>query len=330
MLERTAYLEVLGEVVFPVHTEHCLALLGILRVALERHIDRRSGVYDALIENGHLTEIVIHGIVGAFGQHHSTGRHDDRTLRNVHRSERYDIGKRTAELSRKHILVLLGYLFRDGLCRIIQLGEGIFGRLCSRHALTDKIIIHIASERFGLREEHTAVADCISVHIVEVSVRIRLHIVVKTVGTENLYKSLVLNLRFGYITQIDSGCVALELDVETELVLLNRRCKIIYILHHQVPVALLRVVAGVLQRLHEERLIDVGDVRRELTHLIGHASISIFISHSEHLVGLKRGLERNISKRGINRIFRRIEQSRALKFLIVGAAHKSRDAVEHR
>ena len=75
MLERTRELEVLRYVVLPVKTEHCLSLLCIVSVALERHVHACSGVDDALIEDGHLATRVVHGVVGALGKGHAACRY---------------------------------------------------------------------------------------------------------------------------------------------------------------------------------------------------------------------------------------------------------------
>ena len=89
------------------------------------------------------------------------------------------------------------------------------------------------------------------------------------------------------------------------------------------------VVAGVLQRFDEECAVDVGVVAGELTHLIGAAAVSVFVSHGQHLVGLQRGVERDVAQGGVDGVFRRAEQPGALNLLVVGAAHQS-GAVEHR
>ena len=72
-------------------------------------------------------------------------------------------------------------------------------------------------------------------------------VIVQAVGTEQADDGLVLHLGLGDIRQIDTCRVALELHVEPELVFLDRRRQIVDVLHHQVPVALRGVVAGVLE-----------------------------------------------------------------------------------
>ena len=54
MLQRTTYLEILREVILPVEAEHTLALHAVFRVRLQRHVDVRSGIDDALVQDGHL------------------------------------------------------------------------------------------------------------------------------------------------------------------------------------------------------------------------------------------------------------------------------------
>ena len=82
MLQRTANLEVLREVILPVEADHRLALHAIFRVRLQRDVDAGTCVDNALIEDGHLTGRVVDAIVGTFrqrdtacGDHHRTLRH---------------------------------------------------------------------------------------------------------------------------------------------------------------------------------------------------------------------------------------------------------------
>ena len=130
-------------------------------------------------------------------------------------------------------------------------------RHVGRHALACQRLVHVVAERLNLREEHTTVANRIAVNIVKISVAVCLVVVVKAVCAEQSYYGLVLNLLLRYIRKVDSGGVALVFHVKAELVFLDRGGKIIDILHHQVPVALPRVVAGVLKRLDEECLADI-------------------------------------------------------------------------
>ncbi len=62
----------------------------------------------------------------------------------------------------------------------------------------------------------------------------------------------LLHLLLRDIGEVNTSRIALELHVESELLLLYLGSKLVDVLHHQSPVALLRIVAGVLERLHEE------------------------------------------------------------------------------
>ena len=329
VLERTRELEVLREVVLPVHAEHRLALLSVVGIAFERHVHGGAGVDDALVEDGHLATRVVDRVVGAFGERDAACRNHHRALRNVVCAERNDVSRCAAELSHEHVLVLLGNLLRHGLRRVVQLGEGVLLSLVCRHAVLQKRLVHIAAERFGNGEEHSTVRHGVTLHVVEVAVGMRLVVVVESVGSEELYECLVLHLRLGYVCEVDTGGVALELHVEAELLLLYRRGEVVDVLHHEAPVALMRIVAGVLQRLHVERLVRVGDVRRELAHLIRHAAVCVLVSHGEHLVGLQRCLQRDVAQRLVHGVLRRVEQARTLQLLVVGSAHEAGYSVEH-
>ena len=98
-------------------------------------------------------------------------------------------------------------------------------------------------------------------------------VIVEAVGTEHLYDGLALHLRFGDIGEVYACRIALELDVEAELVALYRRSQIVDVLHHEAPV-------------HEQRLRSVGVVGGKLAHLIGHAAVCVLIGNCKHLVGL--------------------------------------------
>ena len=293
--EGTAQLEVLREVVLPVETEHGLSRHAIVGVALQRHVDRRSGIDDALVEDGHLASIVIHRVVRAFAQRNTTCRHHHGTLRHIDRSERDDIGRGALELSHQEILVLLGYLLRHRLGAVVEFGEGVASGFLIVDALSLQVLVDIASEWLHLRDEDATTRHGVALHIVEVAIAVGIVVVVESIGTEHLDERCLLHLLLRDVGEIDASGIALELDVESELLLLHLRGEVIDVLHHQVPVALLRIVARVLERLHEEALLGVGDVAGELAHLVGHSAIGVFVSHGKHLVGLQLGSQRDIS-----------------------------------
>ena len=120
MHQCTAELEVLREVILPVHTQHRLALHTVVGVRLQRHTDVCARIDDALVQYGHLTGRVIYGIVGAFHQFDTTCRHHDRPLRHVIGTKGDDIGTMPLKLSHHHELILLGNLLCDGLRRVVE------------------------------------------------------------------------------------------------------------------------------------------------------------------------------------------------------------------
>ena len=222
VLQRTTELEVLREVVRPVHTHHRLAHLSIVGIALERYVHGRSCIEDALVQNCHLTGIIVHGVVAALCERHTTCRYHHRSARHVVGTERDDVGGRAAELSHEHELILLCYLLCDGLRGVVELGEGIAGGLRLAHALGLEVFKQILTERLGSGEEHTAVLHGVALHVVEASVRVGFHVIVETVGTQHLDKHLALHLRLRYISKVHARGVALELHVQAELVFLYR------------------------------------------------------------------------------------------------------------
>ena len=329
MLQRTAQLEILREVVGPVHAEHRFSHLSVVGVAFERHVDGRSRVDDALVENRHLARAVVHGVVAAFAERHTARGHHDRALRHVLRTERNHIGRSASELSRQHEFVLLGDLLGDGHRRVVEFGEGVSLGFLVADSLGNQVFIKILTERLGGWEEDTTVRHGVALDKVESTVGMDFHIVVQAVGAERLDEHLVFDLRLWNISQINACGVALELHVEAELVFFDARSEVIDVFHHQAPVALHGVVRRVFQRLHEQSLLHIGDVRGELADLIGLAAVGVFKGDGNHLVGVQVQVQRNVAQGRVHRVFRRTQQSGALQFFVVATAHETADAVEH-
>ena len=279
----------------------------IVALALQRHVDCGTCVDDALVENGHLAGAVIHAIVGTFGKLHATGSDDNRALRHVIRPERDDVGLCAAELSLQQIFVFLGNLLGNGLRGVVELCESIFGSSGGRDPFTHKIVVEIAAERLSGREKDAAIADSVALDEVEVAVGVSFVVIVKAVSTEYLDERLALHLRLWDIGEIDSSGVALVFHVKAELVFLYGGSQVVDVLHHQRPVALRGIVAGVLKRFDEERLGSVCDVAGELTNLIGASAVGIFVGDGEHLVSLQGGPQRDIAHRVVDGVFRRRE-----------------------
>ena len=172
-------------------------------------------------------------------------------------------------------------------------------------ALRLQIITQVTAKRLGCRQEDTSVGYGIATHKVELSVGMWFHIGIQTVQSHHLQQGGLLQLLFREVGQIGTCGVALVLDVHAELLLLYRRGQIIDVLHHQAPVGLLGIVRGIFQRLHEEALVGLCDVGRELTHLIGLSTIGIFKGYGQHLVGLQACLQCHITQSGVQGIFAR-------------------------
>ena len=221
VLYGSRHLEVFREVVLPVHSEHGLALLTVVAVALQRHVDRRARIDDALVEDGHLASAIVDRIVGVFGELHATCRNDHRALRHIVCAERDDVGCRAFKLSRQHVLVFLCYLLGNGLGRVVKLGERIFLCLVGRHATAHEKTVYSFSERLCLREEHATVGHGVALDKVEIAVRVRFVVVVETVGTEGSDDRLVLGLWLRQVREVHACRIALKLDVKAELLFLH-------------------------------------------------------------------------------------------------------------
>ena len=67
--QRTTQLQVLREVVLPIHAYHCFALHAVLGVRFTRRLDVGLCVDDALVGR------IVHGVVRTFLQFHTSCRH---------------------------------------------------------------------------------------------------------------------------------------------------------------------------------------------------------------------------------------------------------------
>ena len=178
VLQCTAQLEIFREIVSPVHAEHRFSHLSPVGVAFERHVDGRSSVDDALVENRHLARAVVHGVVAAFAERHTACRHHDRALRHVLRTERNHVGRSSSELSRQHELVLFGDLLRDGHRRVVEFGEGISLRFFVADSLGSQVFIKILTKRLSGWEENATVRHGVALDKVETTIGMDFHIVV--------------------------------------------------------------------------------------------------------------------------------------------------------
>ena len=199
-------------------------------------------------------------------------------------------------LSHHHELILLGILLRNGLRRVVELVEDVLISLCLRESATGQLLTQIVAEGFCRGQEHTSVTHRIAFDEVEIAVRVYLIIIVQTVTAQHLQQRTVLHPGVRDIGQIYTCRIALVLDVQAELGLLYRRGQIVDVLHHQVPVALGRIVRSVLQRLHKQGLSRLGIVAGKFSHLIGLTACRKLIGYRQHLIGLKTRLQRDIAE----------------------------------
>ena len=130
----------------------------------------------------------------------------------------------------------------------------------------------------------------------------RLEIVVQAVAAQAAQQGSLLGLRLWDIADIDARGIALVLDVEAELLLLDIGSQIVDVLHHQRPVELLRIVGRILQRLDIERLLGCGMVGGKLTDVVGLTIIGVLVGYCQHLVALQRGLQRDVAQGAVQRI----------------------------
>jgi len=305
MLYSTAYLELFREVVLPVQPEHRFPLHAIVGIAFQRHADGCAGIDDTLVQDGNLACRIVDAIVGALGQHHSSRRYHDRALRHVVCPQRNDIGRRALILPHEHKLIFLGYLLCCRLGGVVKFLKSILGSRGRCNARLLHLELERRAERFGRGEEHTPAAYGISVDIVEAPVCMHFIIIVQAVAAHQVDEHSVLYLRFGQIRKVYARCVALVFHVETELGPFYRRGEVVDVFHHQLPVGLCGRIAGIAQRLDEQCLTGIRVIRCELAHLIGLPVERIFESHSQHLVGLQRCFQRDVSQRRVNAVFRR-------------------------
>ena len=181
------------------------------------------------------------------------------------------------------------------------------------------MLTQVITKRLSRWQEYTSVAHRIALNKVEIAVGVQLVVIIQSVATQHLQQRGTLYALVGYVGQIYTGGVALILNVQAELGFLHSRGQVVHVLHHQLPVGLLRIVRCILNSLHVERLRCLGDVGSKLAHLIGHATRCKLEGHSQHLVGLQSRLQRDISQSLIYCVLRRCEQSGTRQLLVVAS-----------
>ena len=234
--ECTAHLEIGGEIIHPVHTRHCLALHAELGVALQLYAYAGTRINNALVDDGHGTHAVIHGIVAVFDQSRASGSHCDRSARDVDRSQLYHVAVGARILAYKHELVLVGNSFGYHTRGVVQLLEYIL----VGHGIIGYHFTQMASERFHHREDDLSVRclNRVSVYEIKPAVGVGVVLVIQTVQIHDAKQGSVLESSLRDIGQTASRAVAVVVYVQSELSTLDIALGDgIDVLHHQVPCA---------------------------------------------------------------------------------------------
>ena len=148
VLQRTTNLEVLGEIVLPVDTEHTFSLHTVVVVRLQRDVDTSTCIDDALVEDGHLAGSIIDGIVATLAQRHTTCRYFYRTLRNVVCPQRDNVGRGSLKLSGQEETVLVCHLLGSSAGGVVKFLEGILLSYLLGDAAAHQEILQRSAEGF--------------------------------------------------------------------------------------------------------------------------------------------------------------------------------------
>ena len=231
--EGTTKLEVLGEVVDPVHAEHRLALHVEDGVALHRHVNRGAGIEDALVDDGHRTHGVVDGVVAVLGERDAAGGDLHRAARHVVGTELDDIAARAGMLAREDELVLLGNLLGYGLGGVVELLEDVLvGHPVVAYHTAQMLVegLDDGEDDAARRGLHGVALDAV---VEAVGVGILLGI--KAVEVHELEDGLALQVGLGQVGEVGAGAVALILDVELEVLGGDAvGPEVVDILHHEV------------------------------------------------------------------------------------------------
>ena len=220
--QRTTQLEILTEVVLPVEANHRLALHAVVGIRLQRYIDIGSSIDDALVQDRHLTRRIIHRVVAALSQYHTTSRDDHGARRHIISAQGDHICRGALILTCHNELILLGNLLGGRLRGIVELGEHVFLGCLGIHTCCPQLLTEVTTKRLCRRKEHTTITHRIALYIVEIAIRVTAVVIVKTVAPQQFEQRAVFHLRFRNIRQIDACRIALVFDVETELGLFHR------------------------------------------------------------------------------------------------------------
>ena len=253
--ERTTDVEVLGEVIIPVHTQHRLAHEGEGVMVFQADTDIGACIDNALVDDPDNTGGVVHTIVGAFHQGHTTCRHHHRTRGGTRTDIDFTaVGGLVFTCQRE--FVLLCYLLGDSLGGVIELVVAV---LVGQVFITEFLAQPVTERLCNGEDDMTCLGDDgIAFDEVEPAVRIGLLVVIQSVEVEHLQQGGLLEGLFRDIAEFHTCRVTQVFDVQLELLFLHGHgLEIIDVLHHQVPVGDAGRTGGVLQQFHEQGLVVV-------------------------------------------------------------------------
>ena len=165
---RSAQYQILAYLVVHVYAHHCLALHAVVVIAFHACVDVRSGIYQTLVDDGHASHAVVHGIVGILRQSHSSSGHDYRPLSYVGDTKVNFCGIIALVATCKQEFVVLGYLLGHRLGAVIEFFEAIF----VGQGIVFDPCPEVLSEGFCDGEDDAPLLYRVSFHEVELSVGI--------------------------------------------------------------------------------------------------------------------------------------------------------------
>ncbi len=299
-------------------------------VALQAHIDRCTTFEDALVEDLHPAQVVVHRVVLVLHQFHAAGGHAHGALRDVHRVEADHVAAGALEAA----LELEPVQLRQVLCgRFRAVVEGlehdVLPHYRDLHGIVrvgpDQLLVQVAAERLQYREEDAAVLGVDGaahgggvVLEVEPSVRVGPALLVQPVQAERLQQRDLVDRRFGDIVEVHAGGGVVVQQLQPEILRVHLEgAQGINVLHHQVPQRLPRIRDGGFQQAQHQRFGRSDTVRAELAHLIGLALERVLVGHGQHLVVVQVLVQPDEAQALVQSVFVQAQEPRALKLLII-------------
>ena len=108
------YVEIFIEFVIQIESEQGLALGAVGGLIFKGYADVGACIDYALVDDGHHSHIVIHRIIGIFGQRHTAGGYHHRSARHIHSIQAYLRTARSLIFALEHKLILILKLLRHG------------------------------------------------------------------------------------------------------------------------------------------------------------------------------------------------------------------------